>query len=398
MSDQSATRVPRILCLDGGGVRGLSSLLILHELMEDIEVRTGAEETPKPCEYFDLIGGTSTGGLIAIMLGLLGMVILSNFASTDPQSVTECIDAYRIMSKEIFAVDHVLAGKVPVGDDQCRFDFSTLEEKVQQLVELRLGDKDHLMSAKPKPPKTVTQCRTFVVAQMANDVTSVPTLFRSYTVEGVSRTRCKIWEAARATSAAPSFFKPMTIDHLAPITYVDGALGWNNPAGLALVEAQRIWNVNNKDVCLVSIGTGQQSAASILNESLLENDLETQRSLFTQMRSSLSSVASTIIPYWNTAKNIPPGILALLKMAGALTRVVTNTEAVHDALEREADQRFPYFRFNVERNVGDIGLEDWRKVQSLASHTTAYMSTAELERKKIMCTKCVLDPSHFNRK
>ena len=75
------THTPRILSLDGGGVRGLSSLLILREIMEDIEQRTGATETPKPCEYFDLIGGTSTGGLIAIMLGLLGMVHLpSNHA------------------------------------------------------------------------------------------------------------------------------------------------------------------------------------------------------------------------------------------------------------------------------------------------------------------------------
>jgi patatin-like phospholipase/acyl hydrolase len=69
-------QIPKILSLDGGGVRGLSSLLILREIMEDVERRTEADETPKPCEYFDLIGGTSTGGLIAIMLGLLGMVIL----------------------------------------------------------------------------------------------------------------------------------------------------------------------------------------------------------------------------------------------------------------------------------------------------------------------------------
>jgi patatin-like phospholipase/acyl hydrolase len=70
--------LPRILSLDGGGVRGLSSLLILRDIMEDIENMTGAEATPKPCEYFDLIGGTSTGGLIAIMLGLLGMVMSVN--------------------------------------------------------------------------------------------------------------------------------------------------------------------------------------------------------------------------------------------------------------------------------------------------------------------------------
>ena len=67
-------RFPRVLSLDGGGVRGLSSLLILREIMENVGHAKGLSETPKPSEYFDLIGGTSTGGLIAIMLGLLGMV------------------------------------------------------------------------------------------------------------------------------------------------------------------------------------------------------------------------------------------------------------------------------------------------------------------------------------
>lgn len=48
----------RLLCLDGGGVRGLSSLIVLQYLMETIN----PDNPPKPCEYFDMIGGTSTGG------------------------------------------------------------------------------------------------------------------------------------------------------------------------------------------------------------------------------------------------------------------------------------------------------------------------------------------------
>ena len=47
-----------LLSLDGGGVRGLSSLQILKQLMEAIN----PENPPKPCDYFDMIGGTSTGG------------------------------------------------------------------------------------------------------------------------------------------------------------------------------------------------------------------------------------------------------------------------------------------------------------------------------------------------
>jgi len=72
---------PRLLSLDGGGVRGLSSLLILREIMEEIQRQSGREETPLPSQYFDLIGGTSTGGLIAIMLGRLRMVYLIRFRS-----------------------------------------------------------------------------------------------------------------------------------------------------------------------------------------------------------------------------------------------------------------------------------------------------------------------------
>ncbi|KIX04444.1 uncharacterized protein Z518_05312 [Rhinocladiella mackenziei CBS 650.93] len=96
-----------ILTLDGGGIRVYSSLVILRALMKEIENieknlkpealssaatdRISRKDIPDhvfgegkylPCHYFDYIGGTSTGGLIAIMLGMLGM------------SVDECIDKF----------------------------------------------------------------------------------------------------------------------------------------------------------------------------------------------------------------------------------------------------------------------------------------------------------------
>jgi patatin-like phospholipase/acyl hydrolase len=48
----------RLLALDGGGVHGLSALMILEQLMEAVD----SDAPPKPCNYFDMIGGTSTGG------------------------------------------------------------------------------------------------------------------------------------------------------------------------------------------------------------------------------------------------------------------------------------------------------------------------------------------------
>jgi Patatin-like phospholipase len=69
------THQPRIVSLDGGGVRGISALVILEEIMKEVRRRENLKDVPLPCDYFDLIGGTSTGGLIAIMLGRLRMVL-----------------------------------------------------------------------------------------------------------------------------------------------------------------------------------------------------------------------------------------------------------------------------------------------------------------------------------
>jgi patatin-like phospholipase/acyl hydrolase len=79
----------RILALDGGGVRGLSELVVLKSIMDSIRFQLeengvlGPDERLRPCDFFDLICGTSTGGLIALMLGRLQMVRVQDDFDTD---------------------------------------------------------------------------------------------------------------------------------------------------------------------------------------------------------------------------------------------------------------------------------------------------------------------------
>ena len=75
----------KILCFDGGGVKGKAALVLLKDIMD--KIGTGA----KPCDFFDLIAGTSTGGLIAILLARLGY------------SVDEAIGKYDRLGPRIFA-------------------------------------------------------------------------------------------------------------------------------------------------------------------------------------------------------------------------------------------------------------------------------------------------------
>jgi hypothetical protein len=81
------------LMKDGGGVRGLSSLYILQRLMYRIRPEDDLEKLPKPCDVFDVIVGTSTGGLIAIMLGLL--VSQNAHSSLSSLGLTTCIHGRR---------------------------------------------------------------------------------------------------------------------------------------------------------------------------------------------------------------------------------------------------------------------------------------------------------------
>lgn len=114
----------RILSLDGGGVRGYSMLIILQELMHRTFVETEGRapkrhEIPKPADHFDLIAGTGTGGLIAIMLGRLRL------------DIETCKDVYVRMTRRVFETDKTIAG-IPYRSTL--FKASKLEEAIKECV------------------------------------------------------------------------------------------------------------------------------------------------------------------------------------------------------------------------------------------------------------------------
>ena len=226
-----------------------------------------------------------------------------------------------------------MAGNIPTGDDRCRFDATVLENVIKQLIEKKLGDPGAYMaelgSSDSKP------CPTFVVATSAANAEGPAVLFRSYTCEGYNANKCAIWQAARCTSAAPSFFKRMFIDVPAPGGwYIDGGLRHNNPSQLALDEAHRIWPTV-KRFCLVSIGTGRQKNVEFVD--IKDSDAPEAINSESLVQSILSLMPG--INIIQTVKNTPAGVKELKKIAKACVDMSTNSEPVHQTIFRLSTSR-----------------------------------------------------------
>lgn len=90
---------------------------------------------------------------------------------------------------------------------------------------------------------------------------------RSYNVlptKSLRAFRGKIWEAGRATSAAPTFFKPIVVGGK---SYSDGATIANNPSYHCIMEAAKIWDTKHID-CVLSLGTGPEGDHTMDNATL----------------------------------------------------------------------------------------------------------------------------------
>jgi predicted acylesterase/phospholipase RssA len=156
----------------------------------------------------------------------------------------------------------------------------------------------------------------------------------------------KIWEAGRATSAASSFFDPITIGDFEE-SFIDGATGANNPVYEVWNEAQDVWLsglLEDKIKCLVSIGTGVPS----------------------------------LTPFKDDIIGIGQSLLA----------IAIETEKTAERFSRDKsrlDDTGRYYWFNVLRGLEDVGLEDLKQRNAIIAAIDRYIESQAVFKQMKAC-------------
>jgi len=330
------------------------------------------------------------------------------------------------LSKRVFNLDRVKLDAVPVGENHCRFDGKELEIALKKVVREAIADEDAPM-ADPND-RTPDCCPVFVVATMGQNASDPPKLFRSY---GKQKDKCRIWEAARATSAAPTYFPPIHIPLPPPgCLYIDGGLKRNNPSEVALEEAQELWKTSRRFL-IVSIGTGVQETADFIESPEVPDDGDgtmsseseggaeeepeqrTKSSIGRRVKAVTSKIVSSVgsgakmlasnLPLADDIAQftrIPGGLMTLKRFAQELVTLSTNSEDTHNKMSKIANShdhrlQFPYFRFNVPSGMDKIGLEEWKKQLKMGALTWGYLSRDEVKREVDKCVESLFNPSSF---
>lgn len=241
----------RILALDGGGIRGVIPAYLLAVL----EAQLG-----RPIyQCFDVIAGTSTGGLISLALTTPG-------GTGAPMSAVDALNLYLQDGKEIF----VKQGTLDFGILEALYSGSAIEAWMQRQfppgMSLARARADmRALGARlgvPVPRQVLTT--TYAVRSSDPSVPVGPYLFNWEDGAENPADDYQVWEAARATSAAPVYFPMSHVGSLAnpgstgaDRWAVDGGMMANNPALFALAWAARHRLFASLEGAFVlSLGTG----------------------------------------------------------------------------------------------------------------------------------------------
>ncbi|KAI0008902.1 FabD/lysophospholipase-like protein [Xylariaceae sp. FL0662B] len=349
-----------LLALDGGGIRGICELRVLDEIMKRVQKEQNLTELPRPCDYFNLMAGTSTGGLVAILL--------SRFKMT----TRDAIAAYYDFSSKIFSKKN----KIPFTVHE--FNETVLEQIIKDMVAAK-GIGELLLETKPS-----ALSQAFVCSQRGHNQGPV-VRFRTYEAPAnpaavnssvsntdVSRANSsvssgsamtnvsgstiglwgnfddiKIWEAARATTAAPGYFKPMKFFRdEKKIMFIDGAMGCNNPAYELVDEATALFGTDCVLGCLVSLGTGFTGPKTIGDRK---------------------------------------GWLGKIDLLMNVKKIVTDTENVHLGLSAQMRSELDtYFRFQLPTGAEGVGLHDYEKLDYLSQLMQDYIEKESAQIDKVV--------------
>lgn len=221
----------KILSIDGGGIRGVIPGTLLHHV--ESQVGKGI------AEMFDLIVGTSTGGILAA-----GLAAPKKKSRKPKFSTMDVLSLYTDHGREIFNRSFWRGITSLGGALDERYDHRPLEALLKKF----LGNA------------TLADCVTPIVVTSYDIERREPYFFKTRHAKDKARDRNHyLRDVARATSAAPTYFEPAEVKTIGEVAtrraLVDGGVFANNPAMCALVEAIDHGALPD-EVLLVSLGTG----------------------------------------------------------------------------------------------------------------------------------------------
>ena len=221
-------KLVKILSIDGGGIRGIIPAMLLAH----IETTAG-----RPiAQLFDLVAGTSTGGILA-----LGLTIPKT-AATPLHSARQLVDLYEKQGRQIFS--RSLWRRFVSCDNLMHEKYSA--SGIEAVLTGYFGDS------------RLRDAATDVLVTSYEIGRSFPFFFKSSNARRRPDYDFPARYVARATSAAPTYFAPMKLPSGTNSDYytlIDGGVFANNPAACALVEA-RTTHPEAGDFLVVSLGTG----------------------------------------------------------------------------------------------------------------------------------------------
>ena len=251
-NNNSSKGIIKILSLDGGGTKGYLQARFLDLFCNEAGITNIGE-------YFDVIAGTSVGGINAVLCA-------------DNSSPSNMMNFFREKSPWIFTI----RSKKDIFSSNASYP-SHKPNKAQMLYMMTISDpfykavsrNSNYGDARLKREiysivgdRSLTSLKTNILLTAHNYSEYAPVIFTNANVEGLPNTfsKVRIVDALMATTSAPLYF-PSTKLKLSPdpkepaYNIIDGALFQNNPSSLAFSAAQMLYPSSNK-YCILSIGTG----------------------------------------------------------------------------------------------------------------------------------------------